>query len=40
MAKKDKGNDRERGWKPWYIGMRVDIPEPKGKLRNLFRSGG
>ena len=37
MAKKDKGRDRERGWKPWYIGMRVDLPEPKGEFRNVFK---
>ena len=40
MAKKDKGKDRERGWKPWYMGTRVDIPEPKGRLRNLFAERG
>ena len=40
MAKKDERKDRGRDWKPWYIGMRVDIPEPKGKLRNLFAERG
>ena len=40
MAKKDKGKDRERGWKPWYMGTRVDIPEPKGEFRNLFAERG
>ena len=36
MAKKDKRKDRGRDWKPWYIGMRVDIPEPRGEFRNAF----
>ena len=36
MAKKNKSEERGRGWKPWYIGMRVDIPEPKGEFRNVF----
>ena len=36
MAKKDKGKDRGRDWKPWHIGMRVDLPEPKGEFRNVF----
>ena len=40
MAKKDRGKDTERDWKPWYIGTRVDIPERKGKLRNLFAERG
>ena len=40
MAKKDKGRDRGRDWKPWYMGTRVDIPEPKGRLRNLFAERG
>ena len=40
MAKKDKRKDRGRDWKPWYIGMRVDIPLPKGKFRNLFEEKG
>ena len=40
MAKKDKGGERGIDWEPWYIGMRVDIPLPKGKFRNLFEERG
>ena len=40
MAKKDKDKDRGLEWRPWYMGMRVDIPEPKGKFRNLFAERG
>ena len=40
MAKKDKGKDRGLEWRPWYMGARVDIPEPKGKLKNLFAERG
>ena len=36
MAKKDKGKDSGRDWRPWLMGTRVDIPEPKGKFRNAF----
>lgn len=44
MAKKDKGKDRRRGREPFsfggIIGTIVVLPEPKGKLRNLFAERG
>ena len=36
MAKKDKGGERGIDWDPWYMGMRVDLSEPKGEFRNVF----
>ena len=36
MAKKDNGKESGRGWSPWYLKTRDDIPTPKGKFRNLF----
>ena len=42
MAKKDKGRDRGRGaGRGLFIRKsRVDLPEPKGKFRNLFAERG
>ena len=40
MTKKDKGRERGIDWEPWYMDMRVDLPLPKGKFRNLFEDRG
>ena len=44
MAKKDKGKDKTRGRKGFpfgeIVGTIVVLPEPKGKLRNLFAERG
>ena len=44
MAKKDKGKDKMRGRKAFpfgeIVGTIVVLPEPKGKLRNLFAERG